>query len=109
MYFLSEPGNENDYPNAFILLVRPSCVFIEPDSERKKMTDGGRIPLQGYLAHKKQRPPRTLPYDHAEGPTVALGGGVLSYDRGTPVWARGARFARRPMPRIVLLLYYSQA
>jgi len=31
--------------------------------------------LQGYLAHKNQRPPRTLQQDYALGPTVVLGGG----------------------------------
>ena len=41
--------------------------------------------LQGYLAHKKQRPPRTLQKDYAWGPMVTLGGGAVSYGRGTPV------------------------
>jgi len=31
--------------------------------------------IQGYLAHKKQRPPRTLPYEYTQGPMVVLGGG----------------------------------
>ena len=43
--------------------------------------------VQGYLAHTKQRPPRTLQSDHALGPMVALGGGAVSYERGTPVHA----------------------
>ena len=29
-------------------------------------------PLQGYLAHKKQRPPKTLQQEYAQGPTVVL-------------------------------------
>ena len=29
--------------------------------------------LQGYLAHRKRPPRRTLQYDHPEGPVVALG------------------------------------
>ena len=41
--------------------------------------------LQGYLAHKKLRLPRTLPYDFAQGPMVALGEGAVSYERGTSV------------------------
>ena len=41
--------------------------------------------VQGYLAHKNQRPPRTLHWDYAWGPTVVLGGGAVSYERGTPV------------------------
>ena len=32
------------------------------------------VSLQGYLAQKKKRPPRTLQEDLAYGPTVALGG-----------------------------------
>jgi hypothetical protein len=41
--------------------------------------------LQGYLAHKKQHPPRTLQEDYAEGPMVVLGGGAASYKRGNVV------------------------
>ena len=41
--------------------------------------------VQGYLAHKKLQPPRTLQEDCALGPMVALGGGAVSYERGTPV------------------------
>ena len=31
--------------------------------------------VQGYLAHKKPRPPRTLQREHAKGPMMVLGGG----------------------------------
>ena len=41
--------------------------------------------MQGYLAHKKQRPARTLQKENAQGPMVVVGGGVVSYERGTPV------------------------
>ena len=34
--------------------------------------------LQGYLAHKKQRPPGTLQQDFAKGHMVALEGGAFS-------------------------------
>jgi hypothetical protein len=44
----------------------------------------GRVPLQGYLAHKKPPPPRTLQQAYAYGPVVVLGGGLVSYERGTP-------------------------
>jgi hypothetical protein len=40
--------------------------------------------LQGYLAHKKPRPPRTLQWDYAYGPR----GGAFSHERGTPVGSR---------------------
>ena len=41
--------------------------------------------IQGYLAHKKQPPLRTLQQDYAQGPMVVLGGVAVSYERGTPV------------------------
>ena len=34
-------------------------------------------PLPGYLARKKQRPPRTLLSDYALGPMEARGGGLF--------------------------------
>ena len=42
-------------------------------------------PLQGYLAHKNERPSRTLHKEYARGPLVVLGGDAVSYERGTPV------------------------
>ena len=46
--------------------------------------------LQWYFAHKKQPPPGTLhrtlhSRDFFQGPMMALGGGAVSYERGTPV------------------------
>ena len=41
--------------------------------------------VQGYLAHKKPRPLRTLQKDYAQGPMEVLRGGAVSYERGTPV------------------------
>jgi len=41
--------------------------------------------LQGYLAHKKHPPPRTLQKDYNQGHMVVLGRGAVSYERGTPV------------------------
>ena len=43
------------------------------------------VPVQGYLAHKRPPPPRTLEKASALGPSVVLGGGAVSYERGTPV------------------------
>ena len=43
--------------------------------------------VQGYLAHKKQRPPRTLQKDHAYGPRSGLGGWTVSYERDYPAEA----------------------
>ena len=41
--------------------------------------------IQGYLAHSKPHPPRTLQKDYAYGPTVDLEVGHFWYERGTPV------------------------
>jgi len=43
--------------------------------------------VQVYLVHKKQIHPRTLQSAYAKGPMLVLGGGALSYERGTPVMA----------------------
>jgi len=43
------------------------------------------IPVQGYRTHKKPPPPRTLMKPYVQCPTVVLGGGGGSYERGTPV------------------------
>ena len=51
----------------------------------------GVHPIQGYLGHQKQRPPRALQYKNASGPVAALGGGAFSYDQDTPV--RAVRFS----------------
>ena len=40
---------------------------------------------QGYLAHKKHPPPRTLQKGYTGGPMVVLGGNAFSYERGTTV------------------------
>jgi hypothetical protein len=47
--------------------------------------DERSITLQGYLAHKKVQPPRTLEKAYAYGPVPILGGGAVSYEQGTPV------------------------
>ena len=48
----------------------------------------GAVSVQGYLAHKKRPPPRTLQHDYTQGPMVALGEVAVSYERGTPVRER---------------------
>ena len=50
---------------------------------------GGRDAQQGYFAHKKTPPPRTLQSAYAYGFTVDLGRVAISYERGTPVFAKG--------------------
>ena len=49
------------------------------------LTRPSREGIQGYLAHKKPPPPRTLHQGSAYGPMVVLGGGAFSHERGTPV------------------------
>ena len=41
--------------------------------------------IQGYLAHKKTPPPRTLQFAYAWGHMVVLRGKAVSYEQGTPV------------------------
>ena len=43
------------------------------------------IQVQGYLAHKKLRPPLRSPSGPRHSPTVGFYGGALSYERGPPV------------------------
>ena len=44
-----------------------------PSGVQRKSVWRGTLCLQGYLAHKKQRPPRALQKDYAYGPMVVLG------------------------------------
>ena len=39
-----------------------------------------RITVQGYVAHKKPLPPRTLQYAYSLSPVMVLEGGALSYE-----------------------------
>ena len=55
---------------------RPS-TRTSPRSSRGATIYGAPFLLQGCLAHKKQRPPRTLQWDNAQGPTVVLRGGLF--------------------------------
>ena len=57
----------------------------EEEEEKEPRVTGLILFIQGYLAHKKQRPPRTLQQEYAQGPMVVLRGGAVSYQRGTPV------------------------
>ena len=46
-------------------------------AEYEKVMSPTNQRLRGFLAHKKQRPPRTLRQDYAQGPLEVLGGGRL--------------------------------
>ena len=52
----------------------------------------GRARVQGYLAHKKLRPPLGSPQGPGHSPTVGSWEENVSYERGTPV--EGAFSAR---------------
>ena len=41
--------------------------------------------LQGYLAHKKPFPPRTILQAYAQGPIVFVGWGAVFHEWGNPV------------------------
>jgi len=45
----------------------------------------GSYGLQGYIAHKKQPPPRTYIRTMSRAIWWPYGGGGVSYERGTPV------------------------
>ena len=54
-------------------------VKLKKDMSDAKAAAQVPLPLQGYLAHNEQRPPRTLQQDFAQRPMVASrGGGCMS-------------------------------
>jgi hypothetical protein len=57
--------------------------------------------VQGYLAHKKQRPPRTLPKAYAQGPRAVPGGVAISHEQGTLVPEK--TFKMRRLPPCILI------
>jgi len=69
-----------------------------------------RYYLEGYLAHNKPHPPRTVQQAYAQGPTVILGRGAFSYERGTPLYdqLRSLRYCILYDPMDCLLVNYSR-
>ena len=69
----------------------------------QRQSSAGR-PIQGYLAHKKYPPPRTLWEDYTWGPMVVVLGGGGSYERGTPITTDKGRYlsasSRYPNPKL---------
>ena len=59
-------------------------LSTQPPCNPSEVVEAGEG-LQGYLAHEKLPPPRTLQKIHAKGPMGVLGGWVFSFERGTPV------------------------
>ena len=72
------------------LLGTPSATSTEPSTLSPKA-------LQGYLAHKKQRPPRTQQQEHAQGRMVVLRGGGLFLMSELPLQPR-TRSPEYPKP-----------
>ena len=54
-----------------------SAEFFLRRSAMPGITGNRAAMVQGYLAHKKQRPPRTPQKDYTYDPSVVLGGGGL--------------------------------
>ena len=68
-----------------LLLLPQSAPRVNPGvswCSRLQVLD---IEVQEFLAHKKQRPPRTLQWEFAWDPMAALRRGGVSYEPGTPV------------------------
>ena len=72
-------------PHALCCFLWPLSVALARIFRMDSISTPRSQPLRGYLAHKKLPPPRTLQWAYTLGPTVVLGGGQVSYGRGTPV------------------------
>ena len=72
-----------------MLRIFPSFPVTAHDAKTRKVEC---YALQGYLAHKKQRLPRTLQKNYAHGHMEVLGGRAVSYERGAPVRVYALRF-----------------
>ena len=66
---------------------RPQGILGKEGWEDEDVVDPDGVVL-GYLAHKKQPPPRTLRRDYAQSPLMVLRGKAVSYERGAPVPSR---------------------
>ena len=67
---------------------QPPCppsvtASVEPHLSRATSPAKPLLTGQGYLAHKETPSPVTYPY--AKGPTIVVGWGAISYERGTPL------------------------
>ena len=60
--------------------------------------------LQGFLAHKKIATPQDPTVGIYAGPYGGPGGGLVSYERGTPVGFDFAQFGRTPRPLVGRIL-----
>ena len=62
-------------PLSFLSRLQFACLF---PGKRDRQNLIRKLAIQGYLAHMKQRPPRTLQLDYAQGTMVVLGGVAVS-------------------------------
>ena len=76
---MPDPCHYQDYDRSMLYPAQPGSEGCSPKMYWVRRN------LQGYLAHEKQRPPRTLQQDHDQGPMAVLGWWAVSYERGTPV------------------------
>ena len=80
-------SQKSTHPDAidFKALCGTNLVRIPPRIGQNECVVVHRGKVQCYLANKKQHFPRTPQQDYAESLMGVLGGGAVSYERGTPV------------------------
>jgi hypothetical protein len=72
-----------------MVVLRGGAVSYERGTPVLQGTSRPSAAAQGYFAHKKQPPPVGPPYCPGHSPTAGSSGGVVSYERGTPVMMWG--------------------
>ena len=79
--------HESYFPAIGIDFGRTSFTLTSGIIERRSSHQCQKLTMlvQGYLAHQKPPRPRTLQQTFAQGPVVVPGGGLVSYERGSPV------------------------
>ena len=98
------PGQEARYKRYLAHMKHPPPGALQWDYVKGPTLYGGPtgvavsyergMPVQGYLAHKKQPPSLGPPKDPRYSPTVGFYGGGGSYERDTPVMAFSGREAK---------------
>ena len=89
--YVAAPNTPMDVSQHSCVCVQHSCGCVQHSQRLPACPEAGPADshMQGYLAHKKQPPRRTLQKPYVQGPMVVLGVGV-SYERGTHVMPDGS-------------------